>query len=210
NHTLPVASNDSSATRYLPSGTSTNCSCEQMMPLSNEAPATIFAAASAKSTSLSTMTGTFPAPTPKEGLPEEYADFTMAAPPVATTTSTTFINSWVVWMVPFWIVWIKSSGPPLAFTTFMNSRVMRAFNFSALGCGAKMTALPVFTANMTLHIGVTTGFVTGVTAATTPMGLATNTIFVSASSPMMPRDFLSLRLFQMTRALPLFLRILSS
>ena len=74
------------------------------MPLSNDAPLTILVAASLRSTSLSTMTGTFPAPTPNDGLPEEYADFTMAPPPVATTTSTTFISSWVVSIVPFWIV----------------------------------------------------------------------------------------------------------
>ena len=43
-----------------------------------------------------------------------------------------------------------------------------------------------------------------------PIGFATNTRLFSASSPMMPRDFLPFRLFQMTRALPFFLRILSS
>ena len=83
-------------------------------------------------------------------------------------------------------------------------------HFSAFGWGAKITALPVLIANIALHIGVTIGLVTGVTAPTTPIGLATNTMFDSRSSPMMPRDFLSLRLFQMIRALPLFLRILSS
>ena len=83
-------------------------------------------------------------------------------------------------------------------------------HFSALGCGAKITALPVLSANIALHIGVTIGLVTGVTAPTTPMGLATKIRLVSRSSSMMPRDFLSLRLFQMTRALPLFFRILSS
>ena len=46
-----------------------------MMPLSKEAPVTIFVAASLRSTSVSTITGTLPAPTPKEGFPEEYADF---------------------------------------------------------------------------------------------------------------------------------------
>ena len=42
NHTLPVASNDSTVSSYCSSGASTNCSCEQMMPLSNDAPVTIF------------------------------------------------------------------------------------------------------------------------------------------------------------------------
>ena len=63
---------------------------------------------------------------------------------------------------------------------------------------------------MALHMGVTIGLVTGVTAPTTPIGFATNTRLVAASSSMIPRDFLSFRLFQITLALPLFLRILSS
>jgi len=83
-------------------------------------------------------------------------------------------------------------------------------HFCALGCGAKITALPVFSANMPLHIGVAIGFVTGHTAATTPIGFATNTRLFSSSSPMMPRDFLPFRLFQITRALPFFFSTLSS
>jgi hypothetical protein len=83
-------------------------------------------------------------------------------------------------------------------------------HFCAFGCGAKITALPVLSANMPLHIGVTTGFVTGVTEATIPIGFATSVRPVSGSSPMTPRDFLPLRLFQIVRALPYFLRILSS
>ena len=54
------------------------------------------------------------------------------------------------------------------------------------------------------------GFVTGVTAATTPIGFATKTRLVSVSSPITPRDFLFFKLFQITRAFPLFLSILSS
>ena len=63
---------------------------------------------------------------------------------------------------------------------------------------------------MPLHIGVTIGLVTGVTAATTPIGLATKTRLSSTSSPITPRDFLSFKLFQITRAFPLFFKILSS
>ena len=47
------------------------------------------------------MTGTLPAPTPNDGRPDEYADFTIAPPPVATTTSTAFISSCVVSIEPF-------------------------------------------------------------------------------------------------------------
>src|SRR5262249_43382788 len=101
NHTLPVASNASTTSSYLSSGARTNCSWEQMMPLSNDAPITIFSAASLRLASSSIMTGTLPAPTPNEGRPEEYADLTIAPPPVATTTSTTFINSCVDSIEPF-------------------------------------------------------------------------------------------------------------
>ena len=106
---------------YFSSGVRTNCSWEQMMPLSKAAPLTIFWAASAMSTPRSMTTGTLPAPTPYEGFPDEYADLTMAPPPVATTTSTSFINSRVVSIDPFWIIWTRSSGPPFAFTSRMNS-----------------------------------------------------------------------------------------
>ena len=81
---------------------------------------------------------------------------------------------------------------------------------SAFGCGAKITALPALSANIALHIGVTMGLVTGHTAPTTPIGLATSTRLASASSPMIPRDGLPLRLFQMTRALPSAFCTLSS
>ena len=90
--------------------------------------------------------------------------------------------------------------------TVVRSRVAA----SAFGCGAKMTAFPAFRANIALHMGVTMGLVTGQTAATTPMGLATKIRPASSSSPMMPRDFLPLRLFQITRALPFALATLSS
>ena len=53
----------------------------------------------------------------------------------------------------------------------MNSSVRCWVHFSALGWGAKITALPVLSANMALHMGVTIGLVIGVTAPTTPIGL---------------------------------------
>ena len=92
----------------------------------------------------------------------------------------------------------------------MKASVRCSVHFSALGCGAKITALPVLSANMALHIGVTIGLVTGRHGADHAHRLGDKTMLVSASSPMMPRDFLPLRLFQMTRALPFFLRTLSS
>ena len=143
-------------------------------------------------------------------MPEEYAERTIAPPPVATTTSTSFINSRVVSTEPSVIICTRSSGPPPALTTRAKASVRCAVHCSAFGCGAKITALPALSANIALHIGVTIGLVTGVTAPTTPIALATRIMLASAFSAMMPRDFLPLRLFQMVRALPLFLMILSS
>ena len=66
-------------------------------------------------------------------------------------------------------------------------------------------AFPPFNANMALLMGVTMGLVHGVIAATTPIGLAILVIPVASSRSMIPLDFLPFRLFQMIRALPLFL-----
>ena len=52
--------------------------------------------------------------------------------------------------------------------------------------------------------------VTGQTAATTPIGFAISTSPASSSSPITPRDFLPLRLFQIVRALPFAFATLSS
>src|SRR5213595_3596232 len=52
----------------------------------------------------------------------------------------------------------------------MKASVRCSVHFSAFGCGAKMTALPVLSANIALHIGVTIGSVTPVTnPIVTPM-----------------------------------------
>ena len=126
----------------------------------------------------------------------------MAPPPGATTTSTAVISAWVVSTEPF----VPSGQGRLGRCAPRGSPGTPGsgtrWHSSAFGCGAKITALPALSANIALHIGVTMGLVTGHTAATTPIGLATNTRLASASSPMIPRDFLPLRLFQMTRALP--------
>ena len=79
----------------------------------------------------------------------------------------------------------------------------------ALWFGETMTALRHLTANMAFDIGVTTGFVTGVSAATTPTGLAILVMPVAGSRLMTPTDGLPRRLFQITDALLRHLAILS-
>ena len=73
-----------------------------------------------------------------------------------------------------------------------------------------MMALRPFSANMALHMGVTMGLVVGVTAPTTPMGLATSTRPFSGSRPMMPTLLPPFISCQMMRALPWFFLTLSS
>ena len=73
-----------------------------------------------------------------------------------------------------------------------------------------MIAFCPLSANIALHIGVTTGFVTGVTEPTTPFALATRMMPVFLSSEMIPTDFLPLRLFQMHFDLPWHFATLSS
>ena len=55
---------------------------------------------------------------------------------------------------------------------------------------------------MILHIGVTTGFVTGVTAPITPLAFATFIMPVSLFSSIIPTDFLPFKLFQIHFDLP--------
>ena len=73
-----------------------------------------------------------------------------------------------------------------------------------------MIAFPHLRANMELLIGVTIGFVQGLIAATTHIGLATLVIPVVSSVSRIPRDFLPRRLFQTIPAFCLFLANLSS
>ena len=82
--------------------------------------------------------------------------------------------------------------------------------FLALGWGAMMMALRLFSAKAIFDIGVTMGLVIGVTPATTPMGLAISMRPVRSSMPRMPMDFLPLRSHQTPFDLLRFLATLSS
>ena len=75
--------------------------------------------------------GTLPAPTPKAGLPVEYADFTMPGPPVARTIATPgwFINIDVASIDGFSIHWIQFSGAPAAIAASRTIRAASAEHF---------------------------------------------------------------------------------
>ena len=58
------------------------------MPLSNDFEATTSLTARRSLAVRSMKAGTLPAPTPRAGLPQEYAALTMALPPVARISAT--------------------------------------------------------------------------------------------------------------------------
>ena len=70
-----------------------DCSEAQIVPLSNVFESIILFIASLTSADLSIKAGPFPAPTPIAGVPEEYADLTIALPPVASISE---VNSFLI------------------------------------------------------------------------------------------------------------------
>ena len=69
------------------------------------------------------------------------------------------------------MVWMASAGAPSFTRMSLKQSTTYLLTFFVFGCGAMMMAFLPLMANMELHMGVTTGFVTGVTAATIPFGL---------------------------------------
>ena len=105
-------------------------------------------------------------------MPELYAAFTMPAPPVATIRSAWRISSCVVASDGAGSDCTRSAGAPTC------SHAARMYPTTASvapwvrGCGAQMIALRPLTANSALTGGVASGPVVGISAATTPTGLA--------------------------------------
>src|SRR6478735_7461984 len=164
------------------------CSDAQTMPLSNDFDMTTSLIARPRSAVLSTYAGTLPAPTPRAGLPAEYAARTMPLPPVARMSETPgwCMSVFVASIEGCSTHWMQSSGAPAATAA---SRTMRAASTEercALGWNAKTTGLRVLSAMSDLKIVVDVGLVTGVTAHTTPTGSAISTTPVSSSRPMTP------------------------
>ena len=121
----------------------------------------------------SLITGVFPAPTPRAGLPEEYAALTMPGPPVARMVSELLITSLVRSRLGTSIHPMIPSGAP-AFTAASSTTLAAAMvHFFARGWGEMMMAFLVFRAIRHLKIAVEVGFVVGITAAISPRGSAT-------------------------------------
>ena len=101
---------------------------------------------------VSTNTGTLPGPTPKAGLPLEYAARTIPLPPVdrITPVRLCFISAFVASSVGSPMHWMRPSGAPAckaaADITATISHVQRL----ARGCGDTTIALPAFSAMITL------------------------------------------------------------
>ena len=98
----------------------------------------------------------------------------MALPPVARTTETSGwrISSFVAATDGSSIHWMQCSGAPAATAASRTVRAASWLHRCAAGWKAKMTGLRVLRASSALKMVVEVGFVTGVTAATTPTGSA--------------------------------------
>ena len=135
----------------------------------------------------SIMTGVFPAPTPRAGFPDEYADFTIPGPPVARIRSESLMTVVVSSSDGASIHPMIPSGAP-AFTaasrtTFAAAMVL----FFAAGWGLMIMAFLVFRQIRVLKIAVEVGLVVGMTAAIRPIGSATFLIPYAGSSSITPQ-----------------------
>ena len=88
----------------------------------------------------SSITCTLPAPTPNEGLPEEYADFTIGIPPVATVTSHMDIRACVLVIEGSRTTCTIPSGTPRGLSTSLIISTASEEQYFAFGCGAIMMA----------------------------------------------------------------------
>ena len=116
--------------------------------------------------------GTLPGPTPTAGLPEEYAALTIPGPPVARIKSASRITRLVKSGLGSLIQQITFRGAPACTAASRITRAAAIVLSLARGCGEKIIALRVFSANNALKIAVEVGFVVGITAATKPTGSA--------------------------------------
>ena len=120
----------------------------------------------------SMMTGVLPAPTPRAGLPEEYAALTIPGPPVARMMSTSAMTLLVRSMEGTSTQPMIPSGAPALTAASRTSLAAAMVHLAAAGCGEMMMALRVFRQIRHLKIAVEVGLVVGMTAPTMPMGSA--------------------------------------
>ena len=150
----------------------TLCSDAQIMPLSNVLEWMMELTASVRSAVSSMIAGVLPAPTPRAGVPLEYAALTMPGPPVARMMSASFIRKFVLGSDGASTQPMMPSGAPAL--TAASSTIFAAaiVEFLARGWGLMMMPLRVFSARRHLKMAVDVGFVVGITAPMTPMGSA--------------------------------------
>ena len=133
-----------------------------------------------------------PAPTPRAGVPELYAAFTMPGPPVARMMSASFMRRFVLGRDGASIQPMMPSGAPALTAASSTSFAAAIVQPLARGCGLMMTPLRVLREMSVLKIAVDVGFVVGITAAMTPIGSATRCRPAASSSSTTPQVFASL------------------
>ena len=151
----------------------TFCSVAQIMPLSKVLEWMMEFTESSTSAVSSMMAGLLPGPTPRAGLPEEYAALTMPGPPVARMMSAERMSSAVMSSEGTSIQSMMPLGQPAASAASRTMRAASAVHFLARGCGEMRMALRVFRQMSVLKMAVEVGLVVGMTAATRPRGSAT-------------------------------------
>ena len=171
--------------------TTTDCSDAQIVPLSNVLESIIRFTACFTSAVFSINAGPLPAPTPIAGVPDEYADLTIAYPPVARINFVIlfFINSWVASMVGIEMQDTAVSGQPTDFNAFLITSTVSRIHFSAPGCGENTILFPPFMEINDLYITVEVGFVDGTIPAITPTAVPTSMVIFSLSSFKIPIVF---------------------
>jgi hypothetical protein len=135
----------------------------------------------------SMMAGVLPAPTPKAGLPLEYADLTMPGPPVARMISASFMMVLVISSDGISIQPMMPSGAPAATAASRTSFAAAMVLFFARGWGEMMMALLVFKSQQALKDCGRGGVGGGITAAITPMGSAMILMPKALSSSITPQ-----------------------
>ena len=84
----------------------------------------------------------------------------------------------------------RPSGAPAAYAASATTRSASAVHVAALGCGLITMPHRALAEMMALYIAVAVGFVLGISAATTPIGVATSHTLPSSSLRTMPAVFI--------------------
>src|SRR5664279_1567306 len=148
----------------------TACSEAQIIALSKDLEATTSLTARRSLAVRSMNAGTLPAPTPRAGLPQEYAALTMALPPVARISATSgwFIRASVIAIEGLSTHWMQCSGAPASIAASRTTRAASAEDCCADGWKAKTIGLRVFSEIRLLKMAVEVGLVTGCLLYTSP------------------------------------------